>query len=329
MEKNQSKESKRTEEEKQTISRKKVFIQTVSGMAGAITIQLLHPFDLIKTRFQSHDSGPNKQNVVPKYSSLYDCIKKIVKEEGPTAFFRGAGISLVGNQVSYALFFAFYEINRQQIRATFNLENEFLLSFCASTLSAGCSSVLVQPIWVTKTRRLLDSQKGNDFKRLNSILKSIYKDHGVLGFYRGFSLSLALSLYGTVQLTSYSTVSENIKNSRKRSGGKPELTNTEAAIIGMGSRLIASLFLYPLTTIRTRFQQNQYFEGIEGEKYRSLTDIVRKTYKREGVKGFYKGVVPMTLRSMPSQGLFFLAYENMKKFACAALNVDFNEVGKK
>lgn len=317
--------SKNPVEKKKEKSSKKVLIQTLSGMAGAVTIQLLHPFDLIKTRFQSHDSGPNHQNVVPKYNSMAHSFKKIFKEEGPTAFFRGAGISLIGNQVSYALFFAFYEIFRQKISNNFHLQSEFYLSFIASTASAACSSLIVQPIWVTKTRRLLDSEKGHDFKRLKHISKSIKKDHGILGFYRGFSLSLALSLYGTVQVTSYSTITEKIKQSREDNN----LSNLEITMVGMGSRLIASLVLYPLTTVRTRYQQNQYFEGMKGEKYLSVTDIAKKTFLKEGVRGFYKGVVPMTLRSMPSQGLFFLAYENMKKFSCGVFGVDYQDMMKK
>ena len=83
--------------------------------------------------------------------------------------------------------------------------------------------------------------------------------------------------------------------------------------IGFGSRLFASLILHPITTVRTRYQQNQFVKGLEVEKYLSVRDIVSKTWSYEGVRGFYKGVVPMTMRSAPSQGLFFLVYESAKK----------------
>lgn len=325
------KEKSNTKEKNPEEEKRKVLIQTFSGMMGALTIQLLHPFDLLKARFQSHDSGPKSQNVVPKYNSVLHSLKTILKEEGPSAFFRGAGISFVGNQVSYALFFGLYEISRQKIIEKFKLKNEFFLSFCASTVSAIVSSMLVQPIWMLKTRRLLDEEKGNDLKMIKKVVKDIKKDHGFFGFYRGFSLSLALSLYGTVQVTSYSTLTEKLKKIKKirNKGNFEKLDNIEITIIGMVSRLNASLILHPLTTIRTRYQQRQFLEGVEGQKYLNVRDVVEKTWKNEGFRGFYKGVVPMTLRSMPSQGLFFLAYENSKRLGCGVLGVDYSDMSKK
>jgi hypothetical protein len=46
-------------------SNRKIIVQSLSGMAASLTNQILHPFDLIKTRFQSHDSGPRNTNLVP------------------------------------------------------------------------------------------------------------------------------------------------------------------------------------------------------------------------------------------------------------------------
>jgi len=85
------------------------------------------------------------------------------------------------------------------------------------------------------------------------------------------------------------------------------------------------VILYPLTTIRTRFQQNQFLDGIEGEKYFSIRDIIRKTIQKEGFGGFYKGIVAMTLRTLPSQGLFFLVYENVKKGSSEMLGVPYQK----
>jgi hypothetical protein len=69
---------------------------------------------------------------------------------------------------------------------------------------------------VLKTRRLLDSEKGKDWSRSKILMKEIKTHHGFFGFYRGFSLSLALGLYGTIQLTMYSTVSDLVRKSREQ-----------------------------------------------------------------------------------------------------------------
>jgi hypothetical protein len=77
-------------------------------------------------------------------------------------------------------------------------ESEFGLNLVSSTMAAFYGSLLMQPVWVLKTRRLLDDKKGKDWSRSKTLLKEVGNQHGFFGFYRGFSLSLALGLYGTI-----------------------------------------------------------------------------------------------------------------------------------
>jgi len=46
-------------------------------------------------------------------------------------------------------------------------------------------------------------------------------------------------------------------------------------------------------------------------EYKGAVDIVRKTFRYEGVKGFYKGLVPNVLRVTPACALTFMVYENV------------------
>lgn len=50
-------------------------------------------------------------------------------------------------------------------------------------------------------------------------------------------------------------------------------------ICGAISKMTSVLITYPLTTIRTRIQQNQYFMNRATAKYKSATDIVLKIKK--------------------------------------------------
>jgi len=47
------------------------------------------------------------------------------------------------------------------------------------------------------------------------------------------------------------------------------------------------------------------------QNYRSLLDVVKTTYKRERIYGFYKGLIPCLLRVTPAASLTFIVYENM------------------
>ena len=67
---------------------------------------------------------------------------------------------------------------------------------------------------------------------------------------------------------------------------------------GVTSKIITTMILYPLNLIRTRYQQNQYI-NIDEPKYKNVGEIITKTWKNEGIRGFYKGIIPGLTRSLP------------------------------
>lgn len=44
-----------------------------------------------------------------------------------------------------------------------------------------------------------------------------------------------------------------------------------------------------------------------------MLDVVKKTYRNEGVRAFYKGLTPTLIRQYPASGLFFYTYESVLK----------------
>ena len=295
---------------------KKIIVQSTAGVAASFTQHLLHPFDLIKVRFQSHDSGTKDRNVIPQYKSLWDSIRTIKQEEGIRGFYKGILVSVVASNISYGVFFALYEKMRQTLQP--HTSSELALNILASSSAASVSSLLMQPVFVLKTRRLLDQRREAGYQRLGSLFREVYSQHGILGFYRGYTLSLMLGLYGVGQISTY----KYLKALSDGAYGDAKTPNWVIGAMGAVSRLLTSCVLHPLTTVRTRFQQNQFVEAELGqEKYKGIMDVVRKTYRGEGVRGFFKGIVPLTLRTVPSHGLFFLAYENTKAFMSKRLGV--------
>jgi solute carrier family 25 folate transporter 32 len=84
------------------------------------------------------------------------------------------------------------------------------------------------------------------------------------------------------------------------------------ALCGVMSKGITSFLLYPLNVMRTRIQQNQFVEGAD-MKYKGLSDCFKKIWEIEGPRGFYKGFVASTMRSIPSNAIFFFFFEYYKK----------------
>ncbi|XP_072571370.1 solute carrier family 25 member 55a isoform X2 [Paramormyrops kingsleyae] len=60
----------------------------VSGcLAGCTAAVAVNPCDVVKTRLQSLNKGANEES----YRGVMDCISKILRKEGPSAFLKGAG----------------------------------------------------------------------------------------------------------------------------------------------------------------------------------------------------------------------------------------------
>lgn len=60
----------------------------VAGSAAALCV---NPFDVIKTRLQAINKAPGE----PTYNGVLDCIGKTLKNEGPTAFFKGGACRMI------------------------------------------------------------------------------------------------------------------------------------------------------------------------------------------------------------------------------------------
>ena len=94
----------------------------------------------------------------------------------------------------------------------------------------------------------------------------------------------------------------------------PETPLAEKSFICGGlSKILSGLLLYPLTTVRTRIQQNQFILNSHDEKYKGIIQIINRTLKQEGIRGFYKGLAPNILKGIPQRGIYFYCYELIKQ----------------
>ena len=131
-------------------------------------------------------------------------------------------------------------------------------------------------------------------------LRHVYETRGLKGLWAGFLPSSLGVLHGAVQFSIY----ENMKKRRgTHIGGQDKLSNWEYVYMSGGSKLLAGAITYPYQPIRARLQQ-----------YNGLLDVLRKTYQNEGFLAFYKGVIPNTLRVIPTTIVTFLVYENTKLY---------------
>ena len=184
----------------------------------------------------------------------------------------------------------------------------------ASIEASFIATFITQPVWVIKTRMLLNIKPNvGEFENAIEKIKEIYKQNGMKGFSKGIQLSLLLSLSGMLQMYVYEgskLIYDKLHIPQTQFGEK-------SFICGSISKLISVLITYPVTTVRTRIQQNQFFNERSTAKYQGIRDVTQSLLCNEGYKGFYKGLVPNMMKGIFQRGIYFYCYESFKKiFTC-------------
>jgi hypothetical protein len=111
-------------------------------------------------------------------------------------------------------------------------------------------------------------------------------------------------------LSFFSTLTGMIIMVRCYFAGDPDrpLASAEISAYGAASKFLAAVSTYPTQVIRSRLQQR--FEG-RSLVYNSTWQAVALTWQREGLGGFYKGLMPSLLRVMPQSAITLMVYEGV------------------
>ncbi|KAG2441614.1 hypothetical protein HXX76_003234 [Chlamydomonas incerta] len=154
----------------------------------------------------------------------------------------------------------------------------------------------------------------------------IGREEGIRGYYKGLGPSLVLqTMHGAVQFAVYDELKFLASRWGPRppgqqegaaGGGERQLGSGELSLFAASSKLTASVTTYPSQVVRSRLQQRM--DDGRTLVYRSTTEVVQLTWRREGLLGFYKGLGPALLRVMPQSALTLVAYENILRLLDAA-----------
>ncbi|EEH08907.1 mitochondrial carrier protein [Histoplasma capsulatum G186AR] len=271
-----------------------------AGAAGGIAQVLLgQPFDIIKVRLQT----------TTNYSNAFDCATKILKNEGPLAFYKGTLTPLVGIGACVSVQFgAFHEARRQfeELNAKkdpLNTSLSYPQYYLAGAFAGITNSVISGPIEHVRIR--LQTQPHGAQRLYNGPIDCIRKlsaHEGVLkGIYRGGLVTVfrEAQAYGVWFLTFEYLMNWDAKRNNIK---REEISAVKVATYGGLAGEALWLASYPLDVIKSKMQSDGF--GAQ-QKYAGMTDCFKKTFVTEGLGGFWKGIGPTLLRAMPvSAGTF-------------------------
>lgn len=265
----------------------------LAGWAGGIGNLLVgHPFDTVKVRLQDDTRR--------QYSGAMDCVRKSIKAEGPLALYKGVTAPMTGVGLVFAIYFVSFDSAAKAISKfkghgpNHQLTLTEIMACSAFTGVAG--TCILGPAELLKVQQQTAAAKGLDGS-MKAVCSNIFRTRGISGFFQGFGSTLARDVPGSM---AWFGAFEIVKQKISVNPNKP--TAVEALIAGGCGGLGMWLLAMPMDTVKTRVQATR--GGDTGFRSVAMTVL-----KESGVRGFYRGFIPVMLRAFPANAACFAAKE--------------------
>ncbi|EAW06257.1 putative mitochondrial carrier protein [Aspergillus clavatus NRRL 1] len=283
------------------------------GVAGAVSRTIVSPLERLKILLQIQTVGREEYKL-----SISKALLKIGKEEGWRGFLRGNGTNCIRIIPYSAVQFGSYNFYKKFAEPSPNAElSPFRRLICGG--AAGITSVTITyPLDIVRTRLSIQSasfaalgQRGS-FEKLPGMFTTmvlIYKNEGgLVALYRGIVPTIAgVAPYVGLNFMTY----ESARKYLTPDGDKTP-SPWRKLLAGAVSGAVAQTFTYPFDVLRRRFQINT-MSGM-GYQYKSVWDAVRVIMAEEGLRGFFKGIVPNLMKVAPSMASSWLSFELTRDF---------------
>lgn len=275
------------------------------AFAGIAEHSVMYPIDLLKTRMQVANPSP-----AAVYTGISNAMITITRLEGFRALWRGVSSVVMGAGPAHAVYFATYEAVKHAAGGNEGGKHEHhpfaaALSGASATIA---SDALMNPFDVIKQRMQLH---GSTYKSLSHCAKSVLRHEGVGAFYVSYPTTLCMTVpFTALQFVAY----ESLSKTMNPTGRWDPYTHCTAG--GLAGGLAAGVTT-PLDVIKTLLQTRGSATDPELRNVRGLWHAATIIKQREGLGGFFKGLKPRIVTTMPSTAICWTAYEMAKAFFIA------------
>ncbi|XP_072297453.1 mitochondrial adenyl nucleotide antiporter SLC25A24-like [Eucyclogobius newberryi] len=150
------------------------------SLAGATAQTTIYPMEVLKTRLTLRKTG--------QYSGMVDCAKKILRNEGIKAFYKGYIPNLLGIIPYAGIDLAVYE-SLKNTWLSYHQDSTnpgILVLLGCGTISSTCGQLASYPLALVRTRMQAQATlDASDQQSMNALLKKIVAKDGFFGLYRG------------------------------------------------------------------------------------------------------------------------------------------------
>ncbi|RKP24773.1 mitochondrial carrier domain-containing protein [Syncephalis pseudoplumigaleata] len=295
--------------------------------AGAVSRTATAPLDRLKVYLQTHPPLPSSNG-----NPLANAMRQLYTSGGIRNFFRGNGLNVLKIAPESGIKFLSYDRCKRLFGAgrrnddgspvELGLLSKFMAGGTAGVISQGA----IYPLETLKTRMMasagVQQAGGGEVAAVGSnvmlrVATEMWRETGIRAYYRGILPSLVgVFPFAAIDLACFETLkAAYIKRGQAKLSSTAESFTPSVfgtLVCGMISGTTGAVAVYPLSLVRTRLQA----QGTPGHPrtYTGAFDVVRTTLQREGVRGFYKGLVPTLVKVVPAVGISYTVYEKTKAY---------------
>lgn len=283
------------------------------GVAGAVSRTIVSPLERLKILLQIQTVGREEYKL-----SIWRALVKIGKEEGWRGFMRGNGTNCIRIIPYSAVQFGSYNFYKKFADPFPDAELSPIRRLLCGGAAGITSVTITYPLDIVRTRLSIQSASfaalghGGTAKKLPGMFTTmvlIYKNEGgFVALYRGIVPTVAgVAPYVGLNFMTYESVRKYLTPD-----GDKNPSPWRKLLAGAISGAVAQTCTYPFDVLRRRFQINT-MSGM-GYQYKSIWDAVRVIIAEEGLRGFFRGIVPNLLKVAPSMASSWLSFELTRDF---------------
>ncbi|GAB4834534.1 Mitochondrial adenine nucleotide transporter adnt1 [Ancistrocladus abbreviatus] len=296
------------------------------GIAGGVSRTAVAPLERMKILLQVQN--PHSK----KYNGTVQGLKNIWQTEGFRGLFKGNGTNcarIVPN--SAVKFFSYEQASKgilwlyQQQTGNENAELTPLLRLGAGACAGIIAMSATYPMDMVRGRLTVQTEKSpRQYRGIFHALATVYREEGARALYKGWLPSvIGVVPYVGLNFSVYESLKDwLVKENPFGLVQDSELSVTTKLACGAVAGTVGQTVAYPLDVIRRRMQMVGWRDAssvVVGDgrskapvEYSGMIDAFRKTVRHEGVGALYKGLIPNSVKVVPSIAIAFVTYEVVK-----------------
>jgi len=294
------------------------FVQAVSGALGSAAANVTsYPLDLVCTRLQTKESN-GRQGVMTAALTL----RRIIEARGLAGLYAGLETDTAATILSNFFYYYAYSLLRKLVirqkglpasKAILTPGEEIGIGFAAGVISRAISTPL--SLITVRLQAERQNEDSDEDASVSSVVRQIYEDNGLRGFWKGFKTTTLLCLNPSLTFFFYQAFRQIFLRGRNRDLPTPRQAFVGAAV----SNALAVTILYPLILAKTRLQLSKSKEKSNNtsRQSHSMFDVWCSAYERDGLPGLYQGFEAQVAKGFLSQGLTMMTKQRLEQIIVA------------